>query len=173
MEARPVGGYEIARCPGCRAAAMQDLALVGLLSPDDGGAERLLIAAELESIGVGDAVAGCPMCGHDSVRLGLLRGLWIGRCGRCATVTLPASGLEELRWKVRDARRAELVAVLDEWAEETARSRSALFAPLLDAAAAAGRRWRDVKGRHARRRIADARGTAVGPPPADAADGPV
>jgi hypothetical protein len=88
MEARAVGGYDIVRCPGCHVAAMQDLALVGMLSPDDGGAERLLIAAELESIGGGDAVAGCPMCGHDTVRLGLLRGLWIGRCGRCATVTI-------------------------------------------------------------------------------------
>lgn len=173
MEVRPVTGYEIARCPGCRAAAMQDLALVGLLSPDDGGAERLSIAAELESIGEGDAVAGCPMCGHDTVRLGLLRGLWIGRCGRCASVTLPAGGLEELRWRVRDERRAELAVVLDEWAEETARSRDALFAPLLDAAAAVVRWWRHVQGRRARRRIVAARGAVAGEPPADADEGPV
>jgi hypothetical protein len=173
MEARAVGGYDIVRCPGCHVAAMQDLALVGMLSPDDGGAERLLIAAELESIGGGDAVAGCPMCGHDTVRLGLLRGLWIGRCGRCATVTLPAGGLEELRWKVRDERHAELAAVLDEWAEESARSRDGLFAALLDAAAAVARRWRHVEGRRARRRIADARGAVVGAPPTDAGDGSV
>jgi Zn-finger nucleic acid-binding protein len=173
MEARAVGGYEIARCPGCRAAAMQDLALVGLLSPDDGGAERLLIAAELESIGEGDAVAGCPMCGHDTVRLGLLRGLWIGRCGRCATVTLPAGGLEELRWKVRDERRAELAAVLDEWAEEAPRTGDALLALLLDAASAAVRWWRHVQGRRARRRIAAARGAVAGAPPADGDEGPV
>lgn len=166
-----MGGYEVARCLGCRAVAMQDLALVGLL--DDGGAERRAIAAEIEAIGEGDAVAGCPMCGHDSVRLGLLRGLWVGRCGRCATVTLPAAGLEELLWKVRDARRAELAEALEESAEDERRAGNVLFAPLLDAAAFAARKWREVRGRHARRRIAETRGAVAGPPSADADDAPV
>jgi len=147
-------------------SVLQHVALIGLLVPEAGGAERLLIEAELESIGAGDAVAECPQCGRHRLRLGELRGVWIGRCGDCFTVTVPADGLEELRWKVRDERRAELVEVLDEWAEETAQSRDALFAPLLDAAAGGVRLWRRLRGRRSRGRSARAvEGRAAAAPP--------
>jgi hypothetical protein len=167
METRPLDGYDIARCRSCGATAVQDLALVGLLGAD-GGAERLLLTAELEALGRGDVVALCPACGRESVRLGLLREQWIGQCGACRTVTLPAGGLEELRWKVGDQRLAELAEVLDEEAEATWRAgRGSLFAPLVEAAAAGVRWWRRVAARRARRRGASAGGeeTRLPPPP--------
>jgi Zn-finger nucleic acid-binding protein len=168
MEIRPIDGYEVGCCPRCGATAVQDLALVGLLGAV-GGAERLLLTAELEALGRGDAVARCPACGRESVRLGLLREQWIGQCGACRTVTLPAGGLEELRWKMGDQRLAEVEEVLDEEAEAAGQAgRWSLFAALVEAAAAAVRWWRRVAARRARRRGAAAgagEATRLPPPP--------
>lgn len=150
METRQVDGYDVDRCRGCGATALQDLALVGILD-DDGGTDRLLLGAELEAIGGGDAVAACPACGRESVRLGLLRGSWIGLCGVCRTVTLSTGGLDELRWKVRDQRLAEVEEELDEWAGESPRE-----GLLFDVAAAAVRWWRRVVARRAGRRAGSA-----------------
>jgi hypothetical protein len=171
METQPLDGYDVARCPGCGAMALQDLALMGLLGAE-GGADRLLLDSELAAIGGGEAVAACPACGGESVRLGLLHGTWIGVCGACRTVTLPAGALDELRWKVEDARRAELAEVLDEEAAEAWRSSdSAILGPLIDAAAAAVRWWRRVAARRARRRTGSAAGgeaNRLPPPPGSA-----
>lgn len=158
METRQVDGFETARCRGCGATAVGDLALAGLLGAG-GGAERLLFAAELEDLARGEAVAACPACGRESVRVGLLREQWVGCCGACRTLTLPAGALETLRWKADDRRLAEVEEVLDEEAEETWQAgRGAVFAPLVEAAAAGVRWWRRLAARRARRRAGPAAG---------------
>lgn len=167
MELRPIDGYEIGRCRSCGATAVQDLALAGLLGAD-GGAERLLLTTEIADLGRGEAAARCPACGRESVCLGLLREQWVGCCGACRTVTLPAGALEELRWKADDRRLAELEEVLGGgggawWWSVPA----AILALLAEAAAAAVRWWRRRTARRARQRGASAGGeeTRLPPPP--------
>lgn len=147
------GDFEISRCGRCGATAMQDFALLGLLCPEIGGAERLLLAAELEALGA-DAIANCQECGRAGVRFGQLHGVWIGRCADCRTVTLPPGGLDELRWRIRDAKQAELVEELEVMAEESRRPfgdpAGGAFAAL---AADAVRAWRALSRRLRRRRL--------------------
>lgn len=120
MAVRREGDFEIARCERCGATVLQDFALLGLLCSELGGAERLLLAAELEAVG-GEEIAGCPQCGRAGVRFGELHEVWIGRCADCRTVTLPSGALDELRWRLRDGKLTELIEELEERAEERRR----------------------------------------------------
>ena len=165
---------EIDRCGGCGAVAVPDLVLAALLVPEAASAERVLVEAELEAVGSGEAVAVCPCCGRLEVRLGEVRGVWLGRCGRCRTISFAPGGLEELRWKVRDDGHAELEETLQEMAGGRGEGLPQELAG--DLGVAAVRWWRERQRRLAGRRIAEARGggaARVPPRPAGDEDRPV
>lgn len=160
------GDFEIARCERCGATVLDDFAFLGLLCPELGGAERSLLAAELEAVGAG-AIAECPQCGRPGVRFGQLHEVRIGRCADCRMVTLPPGGLDELRWRLRDEKRAELVEELEEAAEESRRPfgdpAGGAFAAL---AADVVRAWRALSRHRRRRRLrgSGVPGEPAGPP---------
>jgi Zn-finger nucleic acid-binding protein len=168
-----VDDVEIVRCGGCGAVAVPDLVLAALLVPEAASAERVLVEAELAAVGAGEAVSVCLCCGSLEVRLGEVRGVWIGRCGRCRAISFAPGDLEELRWKVRDDRHAEIEETLEEMTTDGGRR---LAGELVgDAGVAAVRWWRQRERRLAGRRAAEARARAAArlPVPEGADDPPV
>ena len=122
MRARQVRGFEIAQCRRCRSVVMQDVAFVGVISGEAGGAEALLLSAELEAGAGGETVGECPDCARGMLAAFELRGVKVGRCAICRTVAVPRGGFSKLRRGVRRKNLLETLGVIREMVVEAAAS---------------------------------------------------